>query len=80
MKVTAALTELQGSSMSVTFTDEEVETEARSLIRKRIQKSGWYPDLSSEERRRRIREDVDRHWHLMIDEATRRLSERSGQQ
>lgn len=76
LRATATLSELQGLPMSVTPRDEEVEAEARTLIRQRIQDSGWYPDLHGEDRTRRIEEDVDRHWHLMIKEATRRLSER----
>lgn len=65
--------------MSATLRGEEIEAEARTLIRQMIQNSGWYPGLQEEDRRRRIEEDVDRHWHLMIKEATRRLSERLAQ-
>lgn len=65
--------------MSVTLRDEDIEAEARCLIRERIQNSGWYPDLRGEERRLRVEEDIDRHWHLMIKEATRRLAERLAQ-
>jgi predicted type IV restriction endonuclease len=72
---TATLKELRILSMSATLRDEDIETEARTLIRERIQNSGWYPSLHGNERRRRIEEDVDRHWHLMIKEAARRLAE-----
>lgn len=62
--------------MSATVRNEDIEAEARTLIRERIQNSGWYPGLHGDERTRRIEEDVERHWHLMIKEAARRLSER----
>jgi hypothetical protein len=65
--------------MSATLRSEEIEAEARSLTRERIQNSGWYPGLRGDERTRRIEEDVDRHWHLMIKEAARRLAEGSAQ-
>lgn len=62
--------------MSVKLRSEDIEAEARALIREKIQNSGWYPGLHGDERTRRIEEDVDRHWHLMFKEAARRLSER----
>lgn len=65
--------------MAVTLRDDDIVAEARSLIRERIQESGWYPNFSREERSRLIEQDVERHWHLMIKEATRRLCETSTQ-
>lgn len=65
--------------MSAMLSNEDIEAEARTLIRERIQNSGWYPGMREDERTRRIEEDVDRHWHLMIKEAARRLSEGVGQ-
>ena len=55
------------------ITDDEVEAEARAIMRETIERSGWYPTLRREERELLIQRDVDRHWHLMIDEARRRL-------
>lgn len=56
--------------------DEEIEAEARALLRETILRSGWYPGLRKEDRDRRIEQDVDRHWHLMRDEAVKRLERR----
>jgi hypothetical protein len=53
--------------------DEEIEAEARALLRDAIERSGWYPDLHGERRQQRIDRDVDLHWHLMLSEACERL-------
>ena len=53
--------------------DDDIEAEARAMLRETIERSDWYPTLRREERELLIQQDVDRHWHLMIDEARRRL-------
>jgi hypothetical protein len=53
--------------------DEEIEAEARALLREAIERSGWYPDLRGKKRQSRIEQDVDLHWHLMLSEARSRL-------
>jgi hypothetical protein len=53
--------------------DEEIEAEACAMLRESIERSGWYPKLQGEFRQARIEQDVDLHWHLMIDEARKRL-------
>ena len=53
--------------------DDDIEAEARAIMRETIERSGWYPTLRREERELLIQRDVDRNWHLMIDEARRRL-------
>jgi hypothetical protein len=55
------------------ITDAEIETEARRMLRETIERSGWYPSLPREFREEKIRQDVDQHWHLMIDQAKKRL-------
>ena len=55
------------------FRDEDIEAEARALLHKTILRSGWYPELPEGERERYIEQDVERHWHLMRDEAASRL-------
>lgn len=55
---------------------DQMEMEARALLRETIERSGWYPTLSPEERRKRIEKDVDQHWYVMAPEATRRLTNR----
>jgi hypothetical protein len=62
--------------MSSPPSDDDIEAVARSMIRKRIQDSGWYPHASKEERNRLIARDVERSWHLMIQEAAKQLADR----
>lgn len=52
--------------------DEELEAMARAILRDTIERSGWYPALRGEERRRLIERDVERHWPLMLEEARKR--------
>jgi hypothetical protein len=52
--------------------DEEITALARALLRETIERSGWYPALQGEERRKRIEKDVELHWHLMMPEARKR--------
>jgi hypothetical protein len=59
--------------------DEQIEAEARTMMRASIEKSGWYPSLRGEARRRRIEQDVDLHWHLMLPKARERLEQGSQQ-
>jgi hypothetical protein len=54
--------------------DHEIEALAREMLRETILRSGWYPELSPEDRVRRIEEDVERYWHLMATEARERLA------
>ena len=46
--------------------DEQIEAEARAMMRATIEKSGWYPNLQGAALQRRIQQDVDLHWHLML--------------
>jgi hypothetical protein len=65
--------------MSTRPSDEDIEAEARSMIRERIQDAGWYPHVSKEERKRLIEQDVERHWHLLLHEAARQLADKAAQ-
>jgi hypothetical protein len=56
--------------------DEEIEAEARALLRETIQRSHWYSSLPEERRRELIEQDVDRHWPVMIQDARKRLEQR----
>jgi hypothetical protein len=60
-----------------TINSEDVEAEARNLLRKQIQDSSWYPGLKRKEREERIEGDVERYWHLKITEASQRLLDRT---
>jgi hypothetical protein len=59
-----------------TTRDDEIEAEARALLRETIQRSRWYSSLPEEKRRRLIEGDVDRHWPVMIQDARKRLEQR----
>ncbi|WP_414474310.1 hypothetical protein [Microvirga sp. M2] len=58
--------------------DKEIEAKARAMMRETIGRSGWYPALSGKARRELIERDVERHWHLMIPGACKRLEQRGG--
>jgi hypothetical protein len=55
---------------------DQVEAEARALLKEAIERSGWYPILSGAERDKRIKQDVERYWHVMAHEAAQRLLDR----
>jgi hypothetical protein len=57
--------------------DQEIEALARAMLRETIERSGWYPSLKGEFRQARIEQDVELHWHLMINEARKRLEQRA---
>lgn len=40
--------------------DDEIEAEARAMVRRMIEESGWYPALRGEFRQKRIEQNVDR--------------------
>jgi hypothetical protein len=53
--------------------DREIEAQARAMLRETIERSGWYPAVRGPERRELIERDVERHWHLMMNDARKRL-------
>jgi len=58
----------------------EIEVTARTILRDRIERSPWYPNLSEEDRSERIAHDVECYWPTLIDEAARRLQGEVAQQ
>jgi len=58
--------------MNSEFADN-VEKEARRLLRARIERLPWYPRLSPSEREAAIKADVDRYWRIMQPEALQPL-------
>ncbi len=56
-----------------TTSQDQVEAEARRLLRELITRLPWYPGMSAAERAKRIEEDVDRWWLLKIEDAAERL-------
>jgi hypothetical protein len=55
------------------ISDDEVITLAKALLRETILASGWYPSLPDAQRQKRIDQDVDQHWPLMMADARKRL-------
>jgi hypothetical protein len=55
--------------------DDEVIAVAKALLRQTILASGWYPSLPDAQRQKRIDQDVDQHWPLMLRDARKRLEE-----
>ena len=45
------------------------------MVRQMIEASGWYPNLRGEFRQTRIDNDVEQMWHLMINDARKRLEQ-----
>ncbi len=57
------------------ISDDEVIALAKALLRQTILASGWYPSLPDAQRQKRIDQDVDLHWPLMLRDARERLEE-----
>ena len=55
--------------------DDKIEAQARALLRETIERAGWYPSLRRSEREKRIAQDIDLHWHLMVPEVRKRLEQ-----
>jgi hypothetical protein len=55
---------------------EPIEAEARAILWRRIERLGWFPGLSEEERRERIAQDVELYWPTMVQEAAQSLLDR----
>ena len=58
-------------------TSDELEVEARAILREQIARSPWFCGSGDEERLERIEQEVDLWWHLMIREAATRLIDRA---
>jgi hypothetical protein len=62
-----------------TISVSEIEVTARTILRDRIERSPWYPNLSEEDRSERIAHDVECYWPTVINEAARRLESQLAQ-
>ena len=61
-----------------TISNDEVEVDARALLREQLMRSPWFREgLSDDERQKRIGLEVDAWWHLKVGEAARRLIDRA---
>ena len=63
-----------------TVSDEEVEVEARTMLRERIERTPWFQNgMTGKQRQAAIEREVDRTWHLFIFDAAQRLIDRVAQ-
>jgi hypothetical protein len=57
-----------------TISNDEVEAQARAILREQIDRSPWFREgLTDAERQERIQREVDAWWHLKVEEAAHRL-------
>jgi hypothetical protein len=59
-----------------TIETEDIEAEARILLREKIERMPWHRGLPTDERERRIAKDVETYWPTVVEEAARRLVDR----
>ncbi len=63
-----------------TIKNEDIEHEARAMLRERIERTPWFQKgMTKKQRRAAIEQEVDRVWHLYIFDAVQRLVERAAQ-
>ena len=61
-----------------TVSNDEVEAEARAILRDQIDRSPWFREgLTDVERQERIQREVEAWWHLKVEEAAHRLIDRA---
>jgi hypothetical protein len=57
---------------------DEIEAEARAMLRELIERTPWFKiRMTWEQRREAIEREVDEHWHLYALDAPKRLGERA---
>jgi hypothetical protein len=60
-----------------TLGNDDVEFEARSMVRELIERTAWFHHgMSEDQRQETIAQDVDRHWPLFAADAAKRLIDR----
>jgi hypothetical protein len=63
-----------------TIGNDDVEIEARIMLRDMIERTAWFHHgMTEEQRRHSIEQDVDRHWPLLASDAAKRLVARVAQ-
>jgi hypothetical protein len=59
--------------------DDEVESEARAMLRERLERTSWFRDgLTAEQRQAAVEQEVEARWHLFIHDAIERLEKQLG--
>ncbi len=63
-----------------TISNEDIELEARTMLRERIERTPWFQNgMTRKQRQAAIEREVDRTWHLFIFDAAQRLVDRVAQ-
>ena len=63
-----------------TIGNDDVELEARAMLREMIERTAWvHHGMTKEQRQAAIEQDVDRHWPLVVRDAAKRLIDRVAQ-
>ncbi len=63
-----------------TVRNEDIEHEARTMLRERIERTPWFQNgMTRKQRQVAIEREVDRTWHLFIFDAAQRLIDRATQ-
>jgi hypothetical protein len=63
-----------------TISNDDVEVEARGMLRERIERTTWFHHgMTEEQRQEAIEQDIDRHWPLFALDAAKRLVDRAAQ-
>jgi tRNA(Ser,Leu) C12 N-acetylase TAN1 len=71
----------RGEAGLAAIKNDEIEAEARALLRERIERTPWFKvRMTREQRQAAIEQEVDRNWHLMVLEAAERLAGRGSQE
>jgi hypothetical protein len=62
------------------ISDEDVEIEARAMLREKIERTPWFQKgMTRAQRQNTIEREVDRLWHLFVHDAAQRLVDRVAQ-
>jgi hypothetical protein len=60
-----------------TINNDDVEIEARTMLRELIERTAWFHHgMTPDQRAEAIDQDVDRHWPLLASDAAKRLVDR----
>jgi hypothetical protein len=69
-----------GAKRLATVRNEDIEHEARTMLRERIERTPWFQNgMTRKQRQAAIEREVDRTWHLFIFDAVQRLVDRVAQ-
>ena len=63
----------------MTAGDDEIEAEARAMLRERLERTTWFRNgLTEEQRQAAVEQEVEARWHLFIHDAIKRLEKQRG--